>query len=112
MPLSENEVRFLTEEVLKECWHDSDYLQPWKCQKCGKAEHPSNRTFTRSDDFFAIRNKLVEGNKFGDFKLFMYEQWDKINFNDQPDFDIWWTATDPDGVYRIARLALKWKGVE
>ncbi len=122
MPLTEYERKFLTEEVLGECWHTDIATEGGRCPICdiglaipmgaGRALMPWNRhTFTTPDDFFALRNALVRGGEWEVFDDYAFNTWDD-QYPDSPirTYTMYLTDIDPDGVLRLARLVLEWKG--
>ena len=65
-------------EFLGECPHDFYYVEvkedvfKWVCKVCGDFHNPllplpDNRTFDTPQDFFALKNKLVEKGMWEDF---------------------------------------------
>ncbi len=117
MPLIEQEAKFLTEEVLGECWHN--HIPQNGCTKCHVPEWVMNRTFTTPDDFFALRNALVKSGEWDEFCEISHtntlasdgNMWNYSIDDEQHWFEFfkWLTSTDPDGVLRLAPLILGWK---
>lgn len=60
----DDEARKMLTEWLGECWHECEFVD--SCCKCGMW-FPSNRPFTSPDDFFAVKNRLVELGLWGIF---------------------------------------------
>ena len=69
--------QFLTEEVLKECWHELRIDVPWVLCKCGKywfgtiedseLQKHKNRAFTTRNDLMDLYQKVYEDGKWEDF---------------------------------------------
>jgi hypothetical protein len=70
--MNDNDRKFGTEEVLKECWHEAEKGMPphgFKfrgCVKCGDFAKP-HRTFTTPDDAYALEQALVRDGLAGKF---------------------------------------------
>lgn len=67
---------------LGECWHECEFVD--SCCKCGMW-FPSNRPFTSPDDFFAVKNRLVELGLWVEFYMWAWDNW----FETGPE---WWSA--------------------
>ncbi len=114
MPLTESQAKFLTKEVLGE------KPAPLHCGIFKRTDAGSDmelievkyRDFTTPDDFFALRDALVKDMKWDRCMEFCIEEYKKIFCMDVAVFIEWLTSTDPDGVLRLVRLVLEWKGVE
>ena len=67
--------KMLAEEVLGECWHIS-YYDPSgfkRCQKCNstiKFDEDVHRLFDNIDDFYALKEKIVEMGMWEEFTEF------------------------------------------
>ncbi len=82
--LTEQDRKRLT-EFLGECWHEEEVENDAQCKHCeynvSGVEYGSdyisdyNRTFATPDDFFALKEKLVEKGWWMKFRLFTYELW-------------------------------------
>jgi hypothetical protein len=77
--------KFLTEKILRECWHGVDESGDiYCCKKCGKAR-PSillgkgrstdNRTFDNQDDTVELYNKIKCDKKWKGFEDFLFGCW-------------------------------------
>lgn len=86
-----DEHRKMLTEMLGECWHEGNdnesvtdgsitiYL---RCVKCSKSYVP-NRTFTTWDDLGALKDKIVEMGKWGEFNEFVIVKfWSQFGPND------------------------------
>jgi hypothetical protein len=71
--MNDNDRKFGTKEVLKECCHTKalEKCMP-HCTECGAdwvdLIHTGNRTFTNPDDAYALEQALVRDGKFSSFK--------------------------------------------
>ena len=76
-------------EFLGECWHnyeDLDKFGPYRRMRCSKCKKYIdgvyyttisdifNRTFTTPDDFFALKDKLVEKEEWGEFEIYAFDK--------------------------------------
>ena len=64
--------QFLTEKVLKECWHVFYKFHANTCKKCGKGNNIvliSNRTFDNRDDMMDLYEALYREMKWFGFRL-------------------------------------------
>ena len=81
---------FLTEKVLKECWHEWVHITPEGrdeyydyniCKKCKEMwsglNYKNNRTFTTWQDTGDLKERIVEMGEWRDFALFAAGEWDK-----------------------------------
>ena len=70
--------QFLTERVLKECWHEWRYIkgqikyERWECVKCpayciGSAGEYKNRTFDNRTDMMDLYEAIERDGKWEDF---------------------------------------------
>ena len=70
--------QFLTEKVLKECWHEWRYIkgqikyERWECVKCpayciGSAGEYKNRTFDNRTDMMDLYEAIERDGKWEDF---------------------------------------------
>ena len=68
--------QFLTEKVLKECWHEWECAEfkTFKCSICGKwipekdaYENSNRRRFTTRNDLMDLYQKIYEDGKWEDF---------------------------------------------
>ena len=66
--------QFLTEKVLKECWHSSSLTihndTSGQCKKCGTMLYiigGANRTFTTRNDLMDLYQQVYEDGKWDDF---------------------------------------------
>ena len=70
--------QFLTERVLKECWHEWRYIkgqikyERWECVKCpayciGSAGEYKNRTFDNRNDLLDLYEAINRDGKWEDF---------------------------------------------
>ena len=76
--------RKLLTEYLKECWHENVEVHPYpdhpeefysRCRTCNIEEYHENRTFTTPDDFFTLKDKLVEKGEWMKFEEFSIRRW-------------------------------------
>jgi len=89
--------KFLTEKILRECWHGVDELGDiYCCKKCGKARlsislgegrSTDNRTFDNQNDMMELYRYIYEDGKWTEFtdSVFKY-------YKDDPTaeiFDAW-----------------------
>ena len=70
--------QYLTEKVLKECWHEWRYIkgqikyERWECVKCpayciGSAGEYKNRTFDNRNDMMDLYEQIEKDGKWEDF---------------------------------------------
>jgi len=90
-----NRKKFLTEEVLKECWHDIDESgDVYCCKKCGKARlfillgkgrSSDNRTFDNRNDMMDLYEAAKrDGRKWEEYLIFLWPAYldaSKYNLN-------------------------------
>ena len=78
--------KFLTEEVLKECWHESKITENSSCS-CGRPYHLGmpydhyNRTFGYRDDLLDLVEEMNDAGKWEDFMVFLgLDYYNKIKY--------------------------------
>jgi len=118
-PTDEEIRRYLTEEVLGECWHELDGNQPGcHCIKCGMrftAIHYSdwnpkafNRTFITQADMMDLYKALIKARRWGAFDKFSYDKW-LINTNTH--YSAWLFCLSGEGYEERCKMVLEfWKG--
>lgn len=83
----DDETRKMLTEWLGECWHEYDLggfrnlKEYFMCDRgyppCGKCNSHNifQRTFTTPDDFFAVKNRLVELGLWEEFRKYAWAVW-------------------------------------
>ena len=70
---------FLTEKVLKECYHEGSSLlnAGYHCHKCDKA-FSVNRTFDNRSDLMDLYAKVYKDGKWESFEEYQFNYWDDL----------------------------------
>jgi hypothetical protein len=72
--------QFLTEKVLKECYHEGSSLlnAGYHCRKCDKI-FSCNRTFDNRNDLLDLYEAINRDGKWGKYIIYSYETFEKSN---------------------------------
>jgi hypothetical protein len=94
--MPEEAKRFLTEEVLGECWHQESMCYPkGKCAICGCSIF-NRRTFTTDQDMVDLFRGLVKMGKWVEFVTFVVGSWySSRSVNDLKRDDFHWKDLNP-----------------
>ena len=64
--------QYLTEKVLKECWHTESI----RCERCGKYHNePFNRTFDNIQDLHDVYSALYRAGKWREYSRLVWCKW-------------------------------------
>jgi len=107
---------FLTEKVLKECWHEGSSLlnAGYHCRKCDKA-FSVNRTFTNRNDLMDLYQKIYEDGKWSeydgeDYAVLRWIDCEPARHEKDADYDAWLFCLDGEAYEDRCKMVSEFYG--